>query len=149
MKKTVTWIVVADHQHARLYVNDGPGHGVQPLDDIEMDTVLKPSRDIDAHQPDTGFSARNGVHHGYEPKTDAHEKAGRDFLKDVVDAVGAAKGRGAFDRLILVAPPRALGELRQMLPDALGQSVAGEVDKDLTKASADDIAKHLESVLDV
>lgn len=149
MKKTVTWILVADHQHARVFANDGPGRGIEAVDDIALDTHLERSGDLDPHDPDTGFSAKDGVHHGYEPRSDPHRKAGRRFLKDAVAALDAVERKHGFDRLILVAPPRALGELRQMLPETLKQRVIGELDQDLTKATAPELATHLEGVLAV
>ncbi|ANK82578.1 MAG: hypothetical protein TEF_18590 [Rhizobiales bacterium NRL2] len=149
MKKTVTWILVADHQHARVFANDGPGRGVDVVDDITLDTHLERSRDLDRHEPITGFSAKDGVRHGIEPRSDAHRKAGRRFLEDAVAALEAVEKKGGFDRLILVAPPRALGELRQMLPETLKQRVIGELDQDLTKTTARELATHLEGVLAV
>ncbi len=149
MKKIVTWILVADHQHARVFANEGPGKGVRQVDDPVLDTHLKASRELEAHEPDTGFSAKDGIRHGIEPHKDPHREAGRRFLGEAVAAVEAAERTSAFDRLVLVAPPRALGELRQMMPEKLAGRVTGELDKDLTKADAGELAKHLESMLAV
>ena len=42
VKKTVTWILVADGAQARLYSNDGPGHGIRPA--TEWATADRSSR---------------------------------------------------------------------------------------------------------
>ena len=59
----------------------------------------------------------------------------------------ASADRGAFQRLILVAPPRALGELRDSLPEAVRDRVVGELDLDLTKATPETVEAHIERFL--
>ncbi|MEX0758324.1 MAG: host attachment protein, partial [Tistlia sp.] len=65
------------------------------------------------------------------------------FLQEVVEAVDQAGQRGAFDRLLLVAPPRALGELRKLLPERLAGKVTDELAQDLTKHTVGSLAAHL------
>ena len=50
-----------------------------------------------------------------------------------------------FDRIILFAPARALGQLRKMLDDAAGKIKVEEA-KDLTKLPIDELPKHLEAL---
>jgi len=146
MKTRATWIVVADHQRARVFLDDGSGGRIQPVDDMTMEVHLGASHELDSHPPDIGFSARGGVAHGYEPRSDPHERAALDFLERLIAGLSQGLNRAAFDRLVLVAPPKALGELRRRLPSPLRQRVAGELNQDLTKASATEVQKHLEKL---
>ena len=47
--------------------------------------------------------------------------------------------QGNDEGLIILAPPRFLGWLRDELPKAVRQRLIGEIDKDLTKHEADDV----------
>lgn len=147
MKKTVTWILTADHQHARVFANDGPGRGIAPLETLAMDGHLPVSHEAGSHRPDIGFASRGGPSHGIEPRSTPHEQAGRAFIGGVVSAVSEALAHGGFDRLVVVAPPRALGELRELLPGQVRDRVVGELNLDLTKASTADVLEHVERFL--
>ena len=52
-----------------------------------------------------------------------------------------------FDKLVLVAAPKTLGDLRDLLPDPVKAKVVAEIDKDLTKVPLHELPKHLDSVL--
>ena len=49
----------------------------------------------------------------------------------------------SFDRIILFAPARALGQFRGMLDDATRAKIQVEEAKDLTKLPLDELPKHL------
>ncbi len=54
-----------------------------------------------------------------------------------------------FDRVILVAPPATLGDLREALSDHVRAAVYAELDKDLTKTPVAELPQHLGAVLAV
>ena len=53
----------------------------------------------------------------------------------------------AYDRLIIVAPPVALGDLRTAISDHVRAKVVGEVSHDLTKTPNGEVIEHLKCVL--
>jgi protein required for attachment to host cells len=57
--------------------------------------------------------------------------------------VDAAAGRDAFDRLALVAPPRALADLRAALGPSARSRLVGVLAKDLVKVPDHEIPPHL------
>ena len=143
MKKVVTWVVVADHQHARFFENDGPTRGIKPIESLSLDTHLAASHDVMSDRPGRSQSAKNGVRHGFEPHIDPHRQEGMKFIQRIIEVVTNASGKGEFDRLILVMPPRALGEIRKALPDSVREKISGELAADLTKSTAPEIANRL------
>jgi protein required for attachment to host cells len=150
VKTKVTWIVVADHQHARILCNDGPGTGLKPVEGLSFDTHLHFSRDLVSDRPGrAGESAGGGLRHAVEPRTDAHRKEARKFVAHVAEAVSDAAGRGDFDQLVLIAPSRALGEFREMLPAPVMAKLIGELPLDLTKTPNDKLPDHLGAFLTV
>ena len=74
-----------------------------------------------------------------EPPTSAEEQVRAKFARAVVDWLDTPDRAGAAERLVLVAPPKMLGELRAELPERLTRKVAAELDKDLTKATPEEI----------
>ncbi len=147
VKKVVTWIVVADHQHARFFENDGPTRGIQPIEGLSLDTHLAASHDLMSDRPGRGVSAKDGIRHGFQPHVDAHRQEGVKFVQRVVEVVTKASEKGEFDRLILVMPPRALGEVRKSLPELVRAKITGELAADLTKSAASEIASRLGALL--
>jgi protein required for attachment to host cells len=76
-------------------------------------------------------------------QTDWHEKAEKDFLHDLVGRLDAAIGAGDTSSLVMVAPPRALGIIRQAYSPHVRDALRGEVDKDLVKLPVYEIEKQL------
>ena len=147
MKKTVTWILIADAGHAHVARNDGPGQGVRLLDRPRFDVVVPPGRELLADRPGRSHESVGGARHAMEPPTDPREVEKLKFLRQVAETMGREATAGRYDRLVVVAPPRALGELRQLLPAAARRRVSGELAKDLTHVAERDLAGHLATVL--
>lgn len=142
MKKTVTWILTADHQSARVFANDGPGRGIRLVDGFAMQAHLPSSHEAGSHRPDIGFASKDGRGHGVEQRSDPHDKAAGQFMDRVATSIVESLDRGAFQRLVVAAPPRALGELRELFPAKVRDLIVGEMDLDLTKASVDAVSEH-------
>jgi protein required for attachment to host cells len=89
MRKTITWVVVADGARARLLVNEGPGKGLDELPDGEMAAEHAPSRDIQADRPGRTFDSAGEGRHAKEPPTDPHRDAKRRFAREVAGRLTA------------------------------------------------------------
>jgi protein required for attachment to host cells len=76
-------------------------------------------------------------------QTDWHDLAEREFLHELVGRLDTALRNGETKSFIVVAPPRALGVLRQAYTAPVRGAVRGEVDKDLVKVPVYDIEKRL------
>jgi len=149
MKKTVTWVVVADGARARLFINDGPGKGLKPIPDGDMSVPRPPTRDINADRPGRTFDSSGDGRHAMEPPSDPHRNAKRAFADDVAARLDAGHKRNAFDRLVLVAPPQALGDLRACLNNGVRAKVSAELNKDLTHLKDHELPGPIGAVLAV
>ena len=76
-------------------------------------------------------------------QTDWHLQAEQRFLQRVAGHLDAAVNAGEAKSLIVVAPPRALGVLRQAYSHNLRAAVRAEIDKDLVHLPVYQIEKHL------
>ncbi len=117
-----TWIIVADGSHARLFQTAGasqPWHLVQRLD-----------REHSREKTD---------------RTESHEDRGEhDFARLVAGELETKRQAGHFDRLVLVATPKFLGQLRGELTTPLATCVTGSHDVDYTHVPDDEISKRVD-----
>ena len=150
MKKTVTYILVADGARARLYSNHGVGKGLQPVSGATHKADLHHhDRDILTDKPGRASSSVGNGRSALEPQTDWHRFEKHKFAREMAKVLDAAAANKAFDRLILVAPPTTLGDLRMELDEQTMKLVSGELPKDLTRHADHDLPQHLGGVLAV
>jgi protein required for attachment to host cells len=72
-----------------------------------------------------------------------HEAAKENFVKLVAEELDAEHFRGQFDKLILVAPPGVLTELKKKLSKPITKLVVDGLQKDLTRVPDHDLTEHL------
>jgi protein required for attachment to host cells len=144
MRGKVTWVVVADGQRATVYHNDGPGKGLEIIAGMGGHQEVPRSNEIisDAQGRMKGFGAGGAA--PMTSRTDPHELEEQRFTESLASDVNRAALEKQFDRLILAAPPRTLGILRKSLSSHATERVIAELDKDLTKASRDDLAAQVD-----
>lgn len=149
MKPTRSWIVVADGSQARIFENQGPGKGITALPAQEMHKTPRPTRDINADRPGRSHDRFGPGRHAMENPSDAHREEKRRFADLLAEHINEAALNSRFDRLVLVAPPKTLGDLRQALGKEAAAKLDGELPKDLTKVSEHDLPGHLGEVIAV
>jgi protein required for attachment to host cells len=149
MKPTRTWILVADGARARVLENTGPGKGVSEVAGMEFAEDALRNREIMSDRPGRSFESADQSRHAMEPPTDPKQLAETAFVTGLVEMLDDKFKAGEFDRLVLVAAPRALGDIRKALPKELAQVVYGELAKDLTKVPNTEMEKHLGEVMAV
>lgn len=145
MKPTTTWIVIADGARARVMQNVGPGKGIDAVEGLTFEGDHAPSIEIMADKPGRTFDSVGNARHAMEPSSDPHTELKARFLKTVSSAL--QQKIDDYDRLVLVAPPQALGLLRKSLPAAAAGKVTAELGKDLTHLPIADLPHHLEQIL--
>lgn len=134
------WVLVADGEKALILRNEGDAEypNLQVTRLIEQDNPATHEQGTD--RPGR-FSDGPSVHRSAVQETDWHRLAEERFARDLADRLYKAAHAGRFDRLILVAPPRTLGELRDALHKEVRARVIAEIDKDLTNHPVHEIEK--------
>ena len=142
MKNARIWYVIADGGRARFVARDEQGayRTVQSFVAAEMH---KRSRELGLDRPARVKESANSARHAVEPRRDLHEAAKEDFLALVAEEIEAAHGRHQFDRLVLIAPPGVLTELKHELSRPMAKIVVKDVQKDLTKVPDHELTEHL------
>ena len=148
MPKPSIWVLVADAARARLFRVEQPRQTLTPALDEELIGSNLRSREIASDRPGRTFDSGGQGRHAKEPPTDPARHAQEEFARDVVHVLDEKRTRRAFERLIVVAPPQFLGDLRALMPQQLQDMVSAEIAKDLSKLPAHELQDHLRDVLE-
>jgi protein required for attachment to host cells len=145
--RKVTWVLVADGARARLLTRSAKTEPLVPALDHEFIGSNIPSREIDADRPGRSFDSAGEGRHAMEPPTDPKRKRKADFARELAALLDAEAKRGSFDRLVVVAPPQALGDLRAEFSEAVQGLIVEEINKDLVEAPVEELAARLDEAL--
>ncbi|WP_425404023.1 host attachment protein [Hwanghaeella sp.] len=138
------WVVVADGERARFLEGNGALASLEPAPVPEMHNDNPSTREQGTERPGrTHDSAGTGARHALAPRVDWHKFEKEKFAHEVADIVNRAAVAKSFDRLVLIAPPQTLGNLRAALSKAAGEAVTQEIGKDLTKLSEAEVEDYL------
>jgi protein required for attachment to host cells len=137
------WVLVGDGRRALFLEN----HGDPDLLDLRVIEARidenPPTREQGSDAPGRAFLAvGKGGRSAVEP-TDWHELEKEHFAREVATRVNKAAESGEMNEIVIVAPPRVLGELRKQLSPKAQSKVRGELDKDLTRHPLPEIEKAL------
>lgn len=140
-----TWFVVADGAKARILAQHGRNGPLEPASNLcfQEGEARLPTREIGTERPGRVHESADVARHAMEPRVDWHRFAKQKFARGVADALESAAVKKLYDALVVVAPPQALGDLRQALGKHASALVAREIPKDLTNLSDHDLPAHL------
>ncbi|MCW5696244.1 MAG: host attachment protein [Bauldia sp.] len=135
------WVLVGDGRKALILRNEGdevhPNLKVESLFEQENPATHVQGADRPGRTNDA-LGNRSAME-----QTDWHRLEEDRFAKEVADRLYSLAHAGRFEALVVVAPPRTLGELRQTLHPEVTKRVVAEVDKDLTGHPVYEIEKVL------
>ncbi|MFO7567034.1 MAG: host attachment protein [Enhygromyxa sp.] len=138
-EKQRTLIVVADRETARFYRHAHPGATLEAHGGIE-----RPSPgDRNADRPGRAFESANEGRHAMEPPSSYQEIERREMAAELAGVAHQAIDDFEVDRLVLIAEPKLLGELRQALRKSAREKVVLEIDKHLTGIDDTELARRL------
>jgi protein required for attachment to host cells len=132
------WVVVCDGTKALVLENVGD----EKFPNLKTRQVFE-QEDPKTHEQGTDAPGRSinsiAARRSAMEQTDWHAHTEQRFLQRLARHLDAAVNAGQAKSLIVVAPPRALGVLRQ----AYSNSLRAEIDKDLVRLLVYQIEKHL------
>ena len=139
------WVVVCDGKKALILENMGDWKfpNLRVRDVFEQDNP--PTHEQGSDAPGRSIQSVGTARSAME-QTDWHEKAEKDFLHHLAGRLDAAISAGDTRSIVMVAPPRALGIIRQAYSAHVRSALRGEVDKDFVKLPVHEIEQHLTGV---
>ena len=124
------WVVVADNSRARFFSAEKAASALSEVRDLTNPEARLHEGDLvsDKSGRDRGLAGAHGFGREEEHKQEGIEK----FAVAVCSELEAARVNGEFKKLYVVAAPAFLGLLRKHQSNALKQTIAGEVDKNIS-----------------
>lgn len=129
-----TSIFVTDGRKALLLRNSGDSLFPDLRLEDKWEQALPADHDLRTDAPGRSFSSNSGgTRRSAYSEPDHHQSAEARFVAGLAATLDQGRVSGSIRELVIVAPPRMLGELRKALPRALCDLVTAEVAKDLVK----------------
>ena len=138
-----TMVMVADGKKMLFFRNQGDSEF--PKLEVERKREHDDLADAELRTAKAGrtFDASGGAGRSAYEETDFHQLEEDRFAHETADLLKKRALRNDFDQLIIVAPPRTLGELRKHYHKEVEKRLAGEIAKDLTGHPVTEIEKIL------
>ena len=149
-------VLVADGRKMLFFRNEGDGEfpnleverkrvDENPYDrDQKTDTSGRTFSSAGTPRNNSAVSAGANNRSAYE-ETDFHQLEEDRFAAEAADMLKERALRNEFDSLVVVAPPKTLGELRKHYHKEVEKRLAAEVAKDLTNVPVEEIERVLQS----
>ena len=141
-----TWFLLADGRRARVLVEPRRGARLEARDDLAM--AIGPDELYDAQdRPPRSFDRIGAGRHAMDKGRSLHEQEEFNFLRRVAERISQAEKHQLFDHIVIAAPPRALGILRNLLPFGVRSRIRAEAAKDLLDEGAPKLGERLRELL--
>src|SRR5262245_44155210 len=136
------WVVVCDGKKALVLENVGD---TKFLNLKTREVYEQPDQKTHEQGPDAPGRSINSIdgRRSAMEQTDWHDQEEQRFLQRLAGHLEAEVNAGKAKALIMVAPPRALGVLRQAYSPNLRNALRAEIDKDFVRMPVHVIEKHL------
>jgi protein required for attachment to host cells len=138
-KMPITWFCAADAGTARIKRWTSR---TAPLANVA--TLNHPPYERGRYEePGKSQESATTARHAFQDAEGPVRREKREFANIVADYLNEGAKRGAYERLVVAAPPKFLGDLRAALSEKARQRLAGEIGKDLTKASDAELTERM------
>ncbi len=137
-------VLVADGRKMLFLRNEGDTEFPNLVVEKAQEQANPATRDQATDSAGRASSPQGGVQSSVEP-TDFHQIEEDRFAADAADFLKTGALKNDYDSLIVIAPPKTLGELRKHYHKEVSSRLKGELDKDLTGHPIKDIEKALKN----
>jgi protein required for attachment to host cells len=136
-----TFVVVADGKKMLFFRNEGDAEFLKLEVDRKREQELPADRDLKTSESGRTFDASGGAGRSAYEETDFHQLEEDRFAAETAEMLKNRALRNEYESLIIVAPPKTLGELRKHYHKEVEKRIAGEIAKDLTGHPVPEIEK--------
>lgn len=138
-----TWIAVADSTRARIFKPVKKGHALEQVQELYHAGSRAHGRELITDKPGRTFDSEGPGRHALSESVSPREHEAWKLCKELADTIETARAQGRFDKLILMAGPSLLGELRKMLSEPTARLVVSTLDKNPAHMDEQEILRHL------
>ena len=137
------YILVANSTKGRVLVYDRSEKTVTEANDFVHVEGRERERFMGSDHPGRHVGAMSGSRHGVNRENKGHSHETDVFARQVSDFLEQQRAAGLLDELILIAPAKFLGTLRQNLSEQCAALVTESLSRNLTASSPEEIVDHV------
>ncbi len=134
-----SFVLVVDGRKSLFFRNDGDAD----YPNLVVEQAVEQNNPADRDQKTDRAGQASSTTGGTMGEVDFHQQEEDRFAAETADMLKRRALANEFESLIVVAPPKTLGELRKHYHKEVSVRLAGELDKDLTGHPIPDIEKAL------
>ncbi len=135
-------VLIGDGKRARFLRNRGTPRRVELIVERELSQENPPTREQGTDKPGR-YLGSDGVSRSAMEQTDWHQLAEQRFAAEVAETLYQMGHAHQFRDLVVVAPPKMLGDLRAAFHPEVSERIVAEVPKDLTMHPVPELARVL------
>jgi protein required for attachment to host cells len=136
-----SFVMVADGRKMLFFRNEGDSEFLKLEVERKREHDVGEDRDMKTDDAGRTFDASGGAGRSAYEEVDFHQLEEDRFAAEAAEMLKQRALRNEFESVIIVAPPRTLGELRKHYHKEVEKRLAGEIAKDLTGHPVTEIEK--------
>lgn len=134
----VTWIVVANASHAKLFANKGPNKGLELVKTLDHPESREKASELVSDR--IGNFAGSG---SYAQATSPKEHEAERFAKEIAHELEHGRVSQAYEKLVLVTSAHFMGLLNHRITAQVKHLVSASINKDYTHLNVKELTGHL------
>ena len=139
-----SFVMVADGKKMLFFRNEGDSEFPNLVVERKQEHEDPADRELKSDAPGRAFSSVGAGRSAME-EADFHQIGEARFAAEAAELLKARALGNAFESLVVVAPPKTLGELRKHYHKEVEKRLVAEVPKDLTKMPVEEIERILQA----
>ena len=141
----ITWILVTDARHARLFERAAHSQSLSEVTDFVYPYSEAAREDPGNRHGGAAKGHGRTAHSGtqFEPRTEADDKARNSFARQLADYLNQGVATRRCDEVALIASSQMLGALRPFLSASLAERVRHSVATDLTHFEGEELRSRI------
>lgn len=139
---SITWILVSNASRGRLFRNTGPNKGLELIREFAHPQSREKNANLVSDRPGHNPGAGNG-HGSFVSSTQPKEHEADVFALELARELDAGRVNNLYSRLVLVASPAFMGQIKQHLSGAVQKLVSDSLEKDYTQSAEKELNQYL------
>ena len=141
MKDTV-WILVANKTQAKIFRTHGPQRHLELLEEIFHPQGRLHGKEFKSDKPGTTFDSTGNHRHSVSKVDEIDEQLSHQFAQLIAKILHTKRSENEFSKLVLVAEPGFLGEIRKAIDTPTSHLVLGTINKNLLECNETEIESY-------
>ena len=144
--RAVHWVLVANASRAQVFAADMLFATFESIEDRIHPSSRMRDQELVSSAPGRSYASPGGNHTAFDRHTDPHDVEVERFARELADLLDEGRKTERYERLVLVAPPKFLGLLRDAIDADTARTVVGSIARDWSASKPSAIAAHVRDV---